>query len=60
MITAYDEIHAPLLQILGKLSGMDQGVYGVSHCEGRVAVVAGATLYIMTINPKIHATIKEP
>ena len=49
-----------LLQILGKISGMDQGVYGVSHCKGQVAVVAGTTLYTMTINPKIHTAVKEP
>ena len=60
LIIVNDKIRTCLLQILGEISEMDQGVYGVSHCKGQVAVVAGTTLYTMTINPKIHTTVKEP
>ena len=57
----YLELHNPLLlQVVGKVAGMDHGVYGVAHHEEKLAVVAGTTLYMVTVNPKLHAAAKEP
>ena len=39
---------------------MDHGVYGVAHHEGKIAVVAGTTLYTMAVNPKMYTAAKEP
>ena len=46
-------------QIVGEISGLDHGVYGVAHHEGKVAVVAGTTLYSLNIIPKMYTSTKE-
>lgn len=46
-------------QIVAEISGLDHGVYGVAHYEGKVAFVAGTTLYILNISPKMFTSPKE-
>ena len=61
MVYMYLELHNPLLlQVVGEVAGMDHGVYGVAHHEEKLAVVAGTTLYMVTVNPKLQAAAKEP
>ena len=40
-------------QVLGQVTDLDNGVYGIAVHQDKVAVAAGENLYIMTMN-KTH------